>query len=572
MWVVPRPEPEKAAGLARAAGISELVARLLLNRGITAADRARSFLRPRLSDLADPSATPGLDRAAARIRDAIRAGERLIVCGDYDVDGITGTALLITLLRTAGSSPEAYLPDRLSEGYGLSEESVRRMADRGPGLLVTVDHGTTAGREIALARELGLSVVVVDHHLPGGELPDADAIVNPWLGEPGEAHPCGVGVAYKLAWGVFRTLAGGPRVPEAHRDFLLRALDLVALGTVADVVPLRGENRILTRFGLPVLADRSRPGIRALLETARIDGEPTATDIAFRLAPRINAAGRLGRAELALELLLTDSPDRAREIALRLERANARRRKIEDAILEEARARVRRDYEPGHRGGLVLGDPAWHPGVIGIVAARLVRETWRPVALAAFDGDLGRGSCRTIPAVHLGEVLQRCSDLLVSHGGHAAAAGFTIRKERFETFRSRFDEVVRGMLREEHLRRVLRIDAQIPLSGITPAVVEEIERMAPFGEGNPRPVVASRGIRVAGSPRRLGRDGAHLSFLATDGRVSIRAIAFGRGPLAPVLSKADLRLDIAYTPGLDRWRGDGSLELSVKDIVPLGTD
>jgi single-stranded-DNA-specific exonuclease len=461
----------------------------------------------------------------------------------------------------------------MSEGYGLNADAVARIAEDGVDLLVTVDHGTTAREEVSLARELGMDVVVLDHHVPSGEaLPPANALVNPHLGDVAGDAPCGVGVAFKAAWEVARLLAGGPRVADAHRAFLMDALAFVALGTVADVVPLRGENRLFVHFGLQVLARSSWPGIAALLAAARLEEEDLeASDIGFRLAPRLNAAGRLGRAELALELLLTDSAGRAREIASTLESENRRRQQIEAEILASARQRVEEEYEPDHPGALVLGDAAWHPGVIGIVAARLVDRYHRPAVLVAFDEGLGRGSCRTIPALALPDALARCAEHLDSFGGHAAAAGLTIREARFPAFREDFDRVVREMLTREDLVRRLRVDVVAPLSSIRAPVVRELDRLAPFGQGNPRPVFATRGVRVAGKPRRAGGEGQHLSILVSDGGTTLRAIGFGMGPLAESVEKASRRVDIAYTPRFDTWRRDGSLELTLRDVSPAGS-
>ncbi|MCU0727980.1 MAG: DHHA1 domain-containing protein, partial [Planctomycetes bacterium] len=380
--------------------------------------------------------------------------------------------------------------------------------------------------------------------------------------------PCAAGVVFLILWLVARDMAGGGRVSEPHRLFLTEALGLAALGTVADVVPLRGGNRLLARFGLRALGATTRPGLRALLDVARVNARPpTSTDIAYGLAPRLNAAGRLGSADLALELLLTDDSARGVEIAALLDRENRKRREIENGILAHARARVDAEYGPDHHGALVLADPSWHAGVIGIVAARLADSYRRPVALVAIDGELGRGSCRSVPAVHLTEVLSKCSDHLESFGGHAAAAGFSIRPGNFEGFRRSFDEAVRlSTTREDFLRRI-RIDAVAPLAILTPAVVREIERLEPFGEGNPEPVFATRGLTIAGRPRRMGRDGEHLAFIVSDGTTSRRAVGFRMGSRQPELEKAGLRLDIAYTPRLDTYRGDGSVELELSDVV-----
>jgi len=569
VWQIARKRPEEAAALASPVGVSPLLGQLLLNREIEDEAAARAYLRPALTDLEDPDRLPEMDRAVARIADSARHGERVLVYGDYDVDGVCGSAVLISFLRAAGADARGYLPDRLKEGYGLNAGAVRAAAEGGIDLLVTVDHGTTAHEEIALARSLGLDVVVLDHHTTSGERPPANALVNPHFGDGPGPHPCGTGVAFKVVWGVARALAGGPRVSEADRRYLKEALALVALGTIADLVPLLGENRVLASFGLKALSDSTIPGVRALLAASAISrGGPTVGDVAFRIAPRINAAGRMGSADLALELFLTDSENRAEEIAKLLDEENLKRRKIEAQIVEEACERVEAQYPPGHRGAIVIGDERWHVGVVGIVAARLVDRYHLPAAVVAFDDGLGRGSCRTIPAFHLPKALDRCASLLESHGGHAAAAGFAVKADRFEEFRTAFDRVAREILAPEDLVKKIRVDASVPLSAVTPELVRDLERMEPFGKGNPRPRFVTRGVRVAGAARRIGKQRDHLSFLASDGTRSIRTIGFGLGPVADRIEKSRATVDIAYTPRFDTYRGDGSLELSLDDVIP----
>ncbi|MEN8148342.1 MAG: single-stranded-DNA-specific exonuclease RecJ [Planctomycetota bacterium] len=565
-WQVPRPEPDAARALAADLGVSPILGQVLLNRGLSDADAARAFLAPSMDSLADPSEMPGMGDAVDRLLAAARGGEKVVVFGDYDVDGISGTALLTGFLSLAGAEASPRLPNRLSEGYGLNPKAVRELVDRGTDLLVTVDHGTTAHEEIALAKELGLDVVVVDHHTPNSTLPVAVAVVNPHLEGGDRAMPCGTGVAWKVAWATAVALAGGPRVAKVHREFLLDSLALVALGTVADVVPLRDENRVLARFGLEVLGKTRRPGLRALMAKAQVNGgSPRASDIGFRLAPRLNAAGRLGEAEVALELLTTDSPDRGREIAARLDRENRRRREIETGIVAEVCERVERDYAPGHAGGIAVGSEGWHAGVIGIVAARLVDRYHRPSAVCSLDGEIGRGSCRSIPSVPLPAVLEKCAEHLVTWGGHAAAAGFSVEPDRFEAFRAAFDSAVRDMTSPEDFVRRVRVDLVTTLGEVTPTLVRDVDRLAPFGSGNPRPVLATRGVKIVGGVRRVGKDGPHLSFTVADGSGTHRAIGFRMGALADGIGR-HAELDIAYTVKEDDWRKDGSLQLTLEDL------
>ncbi len=571
VWVMARPDPRAATALAAEIGVSPLLGQVLLNRGYADAAAARAFLLPDLAALPDPRTLPDLPLAAERILAAVRGGEPIAVYGDYDADGVSGTAILVSFLRTLGAAPRPYLPDRTREGYGLNAAAVTRLAAEGVRLLVAVDTGTTAHEEIALARRLGLGVVVLDHHTPGPERPAAEALVNPHGGPTTGAAPCATGVVFHLVWHMARELAGGCRVSDTHREFLTEALSLAALGTIADVVSLRGGNRLLARFGLPLLGRSRRPGIRALLEIAGLSpGTLTATDVGYQIAPRLNAAGRLGSAELALELLLTEDEGRAREIAAALDRENRRRREIEGEILARACERVDEEYGESHAGGIVLADPTWHAGVIGIVAARLADRYCRPVALVAFDGETGRGSCRSVPAVSLPDALARCAGHLESFGGHAAAAGFTIRAGEFPAFREAFDRAVQEIAAPGDLRRRLRIDASAPLTALTPAVVQELDRLAPFGEGNPKPVFATRGLRTAGRLKRMGRDGDHIHFLVSDGTVSLRAVGFRMASRLPRLLNADAGLDIAYTPRIDEWQGRETVELELSDVVPAG--
>jgi len=382
-WHITPPEPDAANGLARRLGTTRITAQILLNRGIRDIDRARSFLHPELNDLHDPSTMPDLDRAALRIRQAAEAGEPIVIYGDYDVDGISATAILIRCLGLIGSRAAFYIPHRLEEGYGLNADAVRKLAEAGTRLLVTVDCGVTAVAEVALARELGMDVIITDHHVPGDEVPSGALLINPKL--PGYRYPfpdlSGAGLAFKLAWAVGKTVSTGDRVSAEFREFLLDAVSLAALGTIADVVPLHGENRTLAHFGLKGLGASEAAGLRALREVAGLDEkEVSAFEVAFRLAPRLNAAGRMGSARQAVELLTTSSPERAREIAEHLGRENSRRQSLQERILAEAREMLEADGVEG-KWSIVLASEGWHAGVLGIVASRLAEEYLRPTVL-----------------------------------------------------------------------------------------------------------------------------------------------------------------------------------------------
>ena len=567
-WVFAPTDAENAERLAIEASVSPPVAQLLLNRGIADAAEARAFLRPELTDLHDPSLLPGVDRAARRIAEAVKGGERIIIYGDFDVDGVTATAILLGCIALAGGRAEYYLPDREEEGYGLNPEAVRKLAAEGVDLIVTVDCGVTAIEEARLARELGVEMIITDHHEPGAERPEAVEVINPRL--PGSGYPfrdlAGAGVAFKLAWAVARDLSPTERVTPEFREFLLDAVALAALGSIADVVPLRGENRVLARFGLRGLAESSRPGVRALREVAALRGpDLTAWDVAFKLAPRLNAAGRLGSARRAVELLTTRDPRVAEELARELDEENTKRREIQGRMTDEALALV--EAGGGVKGslGLVLAAEGWTQGVVGIVAGQVAERLARPTVAIALEGGEGHGSGRSGGYVNLYEALLRCEDLLKSFGGHRNAAGLRIAADQVEAFRGRFQEALAEQVAETDLVPRLDIETELSLADVTDALTREIERLAPFGVGNAHPLFATCGVRLARPPRRVGTGGKHLSLWVSQDGAAFRAIAFGRGEMASDLERAGV-CSIAYTPHFNDYRGRRSLELEVKDI------
>jgi single-stranded-DNA-specific exonuclease len=570
-WIWPGPCPEGARDLATELGVSPLLAELLLRRGIEDATDGRAFLRPNLKDLHDPSLLPDADAAADRLHRAVRERERIVVYGDYDVDGVTATVLLLRFLRLVGADAGFYVPDRLTEGYGMNLAAIRRLAAEGTRVLISVDNGTTSHAEIALARELGMAVIVTDHHEPGPELPAAEAVVNPKRAD--SRYPttalCGVGVAFKIAWAVARRFSEAKKVSPELREFLLDAMALVAMGTVADVVPLTGENRVLVRHGLRALEATRSPGLRALIDVSGLGDTPLrASHIGFRIGPRINAAGRMARASAAIELLLSDSFQESLEVAQKLNEENRARQELEQRIHVGARERVLAEAAPvpGRGGAIVLGDDDWHPGVIGIVASRLVDEFHRPCVLIAFDGETGRGSGRSIPGFDLHEALSVKPELMIGFGGHAFAAGMEIHRDRLPELRESLDARARELLRPEHLVREVRMDAEIALGDLTLPVVRELEMLAPHGEGNPTPRLVVRGLRVAGRTRRVGREGAHLALHVTDGTASRRAIAFGAGPRESEVRETADDLALVFTPGVNDWNGREEVELVVRDF------
>jgi len=534
-WISPKARPCLRDRLASALGISPITAQVLINRDICDEASARDFIQPSLDDLQNPLEIPSVKHAAD------------ILC------------------RAILDREAVNIPERVSEGYGLSAAALKTLKKRGCDLVLTVDCGTTAVREAQLAASLGMRLVITDHHEPGGELPEACAIVNPHLeAESGfDRGLSGVGVAFKLAYAVLSRL--GKEHNEEVRSFLADAMGLVALGTVADVVPLRGENRALTQFGLTMLRETGNPGIQALISVCGLSGRSLdSEDLAFKLGPRINAAGRLGSAVLALELLTTPSRDRAEEIAGELERTNRERQRIQAKTLEEAREEIER-MDLSSTCGLVVSRPEWHPGVIGIVASKIVDLYHRPTVLISEQGDLCQGSARSVPGFHVFEALRSCSSYLVSFGGHSQAAGVRLLREHLGDFARLFSEEVRRCLSDEDLVPVLSVDAEVSLAEVTAELADELQRLAPFGKGNPAPVVAAQGVLVGGEPRRIGRKGKHLSFYARQGQHAFRVVAFGMGELAAALD-GNTPIDLAFTPQINTFRGKRAVELVARDI------
>ena len=566
-WHILPCDCDAADRLARQLGLMRITAQVLMHHGVADADAARAFLNPSLNGLHDPFLLPGLDRAAERVRLAVERKEPIVIYGDYDVDGISATAILMRCLTFMGAPPQFYLPDRIKEGYGLNAEAVRKIAEGGARLLITVDCGIGAVAEVALARELGLDVIITDHHEPGDEVPADALLIDPKL--PGSPYPfrelSGAGLAFKLAWAVCKSFSSGHRVKPEFREFLLDSMSLAALGTIADVVPLRDENRVLAHFGLRGLAASNAPGIKALREAAGVDERRlTAFDVAYRLAPRLNAAGRLGSASDALKLLAAESLPSASDTAANLNRENARRQRIQERILNEARKMIAAG-DVSARFSIVLASKNWHAGVIGIVAARLVGEHFRPTVLVALDGDNGDGSARSIAPLHLFETLQACSDRLISFGGHAQAAGLRIRKAEVASFAEAFEAAVAARLTAEDLIPVLDIICEVRLEDLTRPLLDEIATLGPFGEGNDEPVLASVNLALPSGARRMGSDGRHLQFWVKQDGAAFRAVAFGMGEMADALNRSNL-CSLAFVPRINRWRGTESVELEVRDI------
>jgi single-stranded-DNA-specific exonuclease len=542
----------------------------LLNRQQRQAEAATRFLKAPLTGLHEPERLPGIVEAVERLHAAVQHKKRICIYGDYDVDGVTGTAILLTTLRMLDADVEFFVPHRLEDGYGLNSESLASIAASGTSVVVTVDCGIASIAEAEEARRLNLELIVTDHHEPKDRLPEADVLVHPRLsgGYPwGELS--GAGVAFKLAWALCKKAAGSEKVSPPMRECLLDAVAFAALGTVADVVPLHDENRIIVRHGLARLRQRPPPGLRALIESAKLQDKAAlvASDIGFGLAPRLNAAGRLGSARLAVELLTTPSPQRAVDLARWLEDQNQKRQYAERTILSEAREMA---AEPQHASApaLVLASQSWHAGLIGIVAGRLTDALGRPVLMIALGeaGAPASGSGRSIPGFRLHEALQHCSDRLVSHGGHAAAAGFKIRVEDIDNFRERFCQVAADRLGTAPHAPQLTLDAEVPLAALTAKLVDTMAQLEPFGAGNPAPLFLAGDLQIVGQPARIGGGERHVSFRVRQQQTELRAIAFGMADRAEELMSAEGKCSLAFTPKINEWQGRRTVELEIRDF------
>jgi single-stranded-DNA-specific exonuclease len=556
------PSPELVEALARELKLPLPLCRVLAVRGLTDGEGARAFLRPLLDHLHPPELLSDASLAASRIAEAIQGGETILVHGDYDVDGVCAVTLLTCWIRTLGGRVVPFVPHRLKDGYDLGPAGLAAAAEAGASLLVTCDCGTVAHDAVRTARDRGLDVIVTDHHTPGDQLPPALAVVNPARSDCGYPNPAlsGTGVVFKLCQLLGRKL-GRPL------DELIPHLDLVALATVADLVPLRGENRVLTRYGLRALGITGRPGLQALKEVSGIEGDVVeAGQVAFGLAPRINAAGRMGAAADALRLLLTDRPGEARELARELDRLNRERRDEDERTLEQALAHLARDYDPGRDLGVVVSGEGWHPGVIGIVASRVVERIHRPVVLVSVGEGGARGSGRSVPGVDLHAAIQGCAEHLTRFGGHRQAAGMDLDPQQIPAFRDAFNRQVTRQLDGRPPRPTVRGDAPLALSEVNRELHHYLGYLGPFGMGNPRPVFWSRAMEVDGRPRTVGR--GHLKLLLRDGGERLDAIGFGLADRVPADSLGRGPVDVLFQLRENEYRGVRSLQARIVDLRP----
>jgi single-stranded-DNA-specific exonuclease len=560
-WVLaPEPDPELLQDISSNTGLSKTVAKILFNRQIDTPECIEQFLHPSLDDLQDPFTMLDMDKAVERILDALRENEKIMVYGDYDVDGITAASLLYLVLNKLGAQATYYLPNRLVEGYGLSIDGIKEASALGITLIISVDTGVTAVEEVEYARSLGIDCILTDHHEPGETLPDAVALVNPKQRDCSYAggELSGVGVAFKLAQALYRRLQQDESELEEH-------LDLVALGTSADIVPLVSENRILTKFGIRQISRTTKPGLKSLTFVSGLMGKEIGTgQVVFILAPRINAIGRLGDAQLAIKLLTTKDERVAAEIARKLDKENQRRKNIDERTLNEALEQIRQTVDSDYDRAIVLASEGWHPGVIGIVASRLVERFHLPTVMIAIDNGEGKGSARSIPGFHLTEALRECEDLLLRYGGHKYAAGLTIDPGQIEAFRERLKDVSKRLLTHDDLVAKLYIDSEIELSQINSDLLDVLETFSPFGPQNMRPVFLTRNCEVLGQPYCVGKN--HLKMKVRKGETVFDVIGFGFGEWAGQFTGRGSLVDIVYVIEYNSWEGHTRIQLRLKDI------
>ncbi len=601
-WMFPPLNINLQTEISNALRISPLLSQLLINRGLTDVRSAKIFLQSSLSLLSDPMLLPDIEKSSERIIDALRQGERITVFGDYDVDGISATALMVQCLETLSrlywdqkSIIDYYIPDRLEEGYGLSVGAIESLSEMGTKVIITVDCGVNSFEEAKFAREIGIDLIITDHHEPGDEGRDTEAqnsvscgcdeafgLINPKL--MSSNYPfrelAGVGVAFMFAWALGQIAStrsdhstsrpnalngreGARQKESAHtpnrkvasefKDFLMDAIGLTALGTIADVVPLKQENRILAKYGLSSLQNSENPGIKALKEIAGLKGKTIhSSHVGFNLGPRINAAGRVGNAKKGVELLTAKCEDKAKELAEYLESENKRRQKIQSDILISARKKILNDVDIDLAKAIIISDDSWHQGVIGVVASRLASEFYRPVIIIATDGAVGHGSARSIPDFNLYHALIKCQEyftdrkILVSFGGHAQAAGLKILQKDIPEFKEIFNTVSAGQMEWEDLTPTLNVDIEVKLSSISNSLFKEIKCLFPHGEGNQVPVFATRNVKAVGQIRRFGVNGKHLGFYVRQGDVSFKTVGFGLGDKIEVLKQNNGNCSIAY--------------------------
>ena len=562
----------------RHSNVSPVVAQLLSLRGITRPADVSTFLETKMTGLRPPQELPGVDEAVEIIFAAIEAKQKIFVYGDYDADGMTSTAILYLCLQLLGADVSYFVPNRLHDGYGLSSENLSKLQQRGAELIVTVDCGIASVSEIEHANKIGLPVIITDHHHVGSILPLATAIVHPGLPENPYPFPglCGAGVAFKLAWALCQRKAGSPKLPQSLRNFLFRATSLAAIGTVCDVVPLLDENRIIVHHGVKCLRHFANPGLKHLMVHAKIADRPelSSSDIGFMLGPRLNAAGRLGQAQLGVELLVCEDEERGQKLAAYLDELNKNRDSLDRKILKSAKQLIKENFDPENDPALVVAEKDWHLGVIGIAAGRVAQLYHRPTVLFSID-PLGNrpavGSARSACGVNLYDAIQGAREHVIKFGGHRAAAGLSIDPANIDAFREDFFQNVIEQVSVGELIPDLDIDAEALIGQITVSMINDLEKLAPFGESNPRPILCATDVKLAEEPKTMGTDGRHLSLKLRQNDASIRAVAFGKGEWAESLKDPEASFDFAFEPMINDFRGRKSAEVKLIDFRPTAT-
>ena len=566
-WCIAEPSLDTICLLQKELKLPASVAGILVNRGVTSKESAKDFIEADLSCLHDPFLMKGMREAVDRVILALEEKESITVFCDYDVDGVTSAAFLTHFFRDLNCKVDAYLPERKSEGYGLNSAAVRKIRESGAGLMITADCGITGVKEVALANEIGLDVIVTDHHQVGEEgLPMGIAVLNPHQADCDYPYRflSGVGLAFKLAIGIRNGLYTAGWAKERLPN-LKRHLDLFALGTIADVAPLTGENHILALHGLKVLSTSAKPGLVALKETAGIVGNVDARSVGFGLGPRLNAAGRLGKADSGLHLLISTDLKEAKKIAQELELTNKERKEIQEETVEEAESLYRRGIDPKRDKVIVLASEIFHPGVIGIAASRLVDKYHRPTILIALEEGQGKGSGRSIPKFNLFRAFTDCGKYLVQFGGHAYAAGLTIKVDQVDKFRNAMNEVGHQYLNEEDLIPEVRLDTLLQLEDINLYLYSRMALLEPFGAENPVPCFFSQGVQLQ-EVKLIGKDKTHIRFRAKQGKGQIEGVGFGLAEILDAVDVATERFDIVYELNLNTWNGREKLEIKLLDI------
>ena len=559
-WSLLNPDQNTVSSVKKAFRTSEVIARVLTNRNILNPNLARPFFTPNLDMLHNPYLMQDMDKAVKRVLTNINSGKPIMVFGDYDVDGTTGAAALYLAFQKFGADVTYYIPDREKEGYGLSYHGIEVAKDIGIDLIITCDCGINAFVQVDFANEQNIDIIITDHHTTDTELPKAHAILNPKREDCGYPFKglCGGGVAFKLITAIGNEL----NIPLTDYEEII---PLITLGTAADVVPIKDENRVIVHHGLNILENLEKPGLKTLLELAGLKGHISVGQLVFSIAPRINAAGRIGDANRAVELLVTDDQDKARLLAKELDNENKRRQIIQQAVVDEALLKVNAEADLKNENALVLANAGWHPGVVGIVSSKIKEEFNRPTIIIALENGSGKGSARSVAGFDLYEALTACKTHLDDYGGHPMAAGLTLSNKKLEDFKKAFINFANERLTEENLQATLTLDSEIALQDITPRFMEFLDKLSPYGPGNMRPKFAIRNAEIAGAPKVIGKTGEHIRFKIRQGLKSYPAVGFGLSNKYEMLITGQ-PIDIACVVETNEWQGNTSIQMNVRDI------